>query len=338
MKILLAGGAGYIGSLLAPQLKEEGYEVDVIDLLWFGNFLPKDIPVTKRDIYSLQVEDLKGYDQIVFLGGLSNDPMAEYCPAKNFVYNSAMPAYLAYQARLAGVRRLVYASSCSVYGYTVNQLYDEDSPVSSTAPYGISKLQGERGVIQAVTDKFSVICLRKGTVCGWSPRMRFDLIVNTMYKSAMQTGVITVNNPSIWRPLLDIRDAVSAYKRAIQADYSISGVFNAASENTTVGQVADMVRDEMSLLTGKKIRINIHHKEDYRNYKVTSERAKTILGFQPRYTMLDTVRNVHEHRDRYGDFDNPIYSNIRTFHQLEEKNELLLPRNGQKGEKEKVRV
>src|SRR5207302_6643158 len=120
----------------------------------------------------LTVEDLAGYDQVVFLAGLSNDPMAEYAPSKNFIYNAAAPAYLAYIAKKADVKRYIYASSCSVYGYTDNELFDETKPVSSSYPYGISKLQGEQAVMNLVGDKFSVIALRKGTASGFSPRMR----------------------------------------------------------------------------------------------------------------------------------------------------------------------
>ena len=134
MKILLAGGAGYIGSKLAPELMEYGYEVEVIDLLWFGNHLPKEIKVIQKDLFDCDYEEFQGYDQIIFLGGLSNDPMAEYSPAKNFIYNAALPAYLAFQAKKAGVKRYIYASSCSIYGYTVNQLYDEDAPVICNYP------------------------------------------------------------------------------------------------------------------------------------------------------------------------------------------------------------
>lgn len=252
MRILLAGGAGYIGSMLAPELAEYGYEVDVIDLLWFGNHLPKDIKVVQKDLFDCSVEELAGYEQIIFLGGLSNDPMAEYSPAKNFIYNAALPAFLAFQAKKAGVRRYIYASSCSIYGYTVNQLYDENAPATCSYPYGISKLQGEQGVFQFQDSKFSVIALRQGTVSGHSPRMRMDLIVNTMFKTAMIEGKVTINNASIWRPVYDIRDSVSAFLRAVQADYSISGVFNVASGNFTVGQVGDLVKHEIEKLSGKK--------------------------------------------------------------------------------------
>ena len=130
-------------------------------------------------------------------------------------------------------------------------------------------------------DSFSVIALRKGTICGYSPRMRFDLIVNTMYKACVQDARIVVNNASLWRPILDMRDAVSAYLRAIQADYSVSGVFNVASDNYTVGQMGDMVKEQMERLLDRRIDIEIKHIEDFRNYKVEIGRARTVLGFEP---------------------------------------------------------
>src|SRR5262249_49751817 len=144
------------------------------------------------------------------LAGLSNDPMAEYSPWQNFIDNAASPAYLAYTAKRAGVRRFIFGSSCSVYGHAVNKLYDEESPAACSYPYGISKLQGEVGCLQLADDSFSVIALRKGTVCGYSPRMRLDLVINTMFKCALQDGAVVVNNPSIWRPILTIQDATAA--------------------------------------------------------------------------------------------------------------------------------
>lgn len=316
MKILVAGGAGYIGSVLTPLLLEHGYEADVVDLLWFGSHLPDGVRVERRDLFQLTDEDLRGYEQVVFLAGLSNDPMAEFDPAMNFIQNGALPTYLAFQAKRAGARRFIYASSCSVYGYTVNQLYDEDAPVTCGYPYGVSKLAGERGVLQLQDDTFSTIALRQGTVNGYSPRMRFDLIVNTMFKCALQDGVIVVNNPSIWRPLIDVRDTAGAFLRAVQADYAISGVFNVAYDNFTVGLVADLVKDEIESLTGTKAQVEIRNVQDYRNYKVSCERAKTCLGFRPKYAITDTVREMFRHREAYGDFSNDAYYNIRVFQKL----------------------
>src|SRR5437899_5687886 len=134
MRLLIAGGAGYVGSVLIPKLLDRGYQVDVVDLFWFGNELPPETGALQKDIFNLSVKDLEPYDQVIFLAGLSNDPMAEFSPSKNFIFNAAAPAYLAYTAKKAKVKRYVYASSCSVYGYTENELYDESRPVSSTYP------------------------------------------------------------------------------------------------------------------------------------------------------------------------------------------------------------
>jgi nucleoside-diphosphate-sugar epimerase len=317
MRLLVAGGAGYVGSVLIPKLLDRGYRVDVVDLFWFGNHLPEQIGILKKDIFHLTAEDLRTYDQVIFLAGLSNDPMAEYSPSKNFIFNASAPAYLAYIAKAAGVKRCIYASSCSVYGYTENELFDETRPVSSSYPYGISKLQGEQAVMQMVDPNFSVISLRKGTVSGYSPRMRFDLIVNTMFRSAMKDGVININNPSIWRPLLSIEDAATAYIRAIEANPQLSGIFNIASGNYTVGEVGDMVRAAIEERLGLRPRVHIHHIQDFRNYKVSTQKAATVLSFHPDDDVKAIVRHLIDNMDKCSDWDNPLYSNIAAFKQLE---------------------
>ncbi len=322
MKILVAGGAGYLGSVLIPKLLERGYKVDVVDLFWFGNHLPKEVGVLKKDIFQLSAEDLAAYEQVVFLAGLSNDPMAEYSPSKNFIFNAAAPAYLAYIAKIAKVRRYVYASSCSVYGYTVNELFDETRPVSSTYPYGISKLQGEQAVLQFVSDDFSVISLRKGTICGYSPRMRLDLIINTMFKTAIKDRTITVNNPAIWRPILSIEDAATAYIRAIESSYGISGIFNLASGNYTVGEVGDLIKGALEERLDIRIKLVIKHIQDFRNYKVSTEKAANVLSFHPTGTVRSIVDNLIDNMSKFDDWDNPAYANIQCFKEIEKKLEI----------------
>ncbi len=319
MRILVAGGAGYIGSCLTPKLLEHGYEVDVVDLFWFGNHLPSEVNIVHRDLFDLEIEDLRKYDQVIFLAGLSNDPMAEFSPAKNFVYNAAAPAYLSYIAKQAKVRRFIYASSCSVYGFTENEVFNEDHPVSSSYPYGISKLQGEQAVLLLADKDFSVIALRKGTVSGYSPRMRYDLIVNTMFKCAMKEGVIRVNNPSIWRPVLSTQDTVMAYLRAVEASEHVSGIFNIAYGNHTVGEVADLVVLTLERELGKKVALDICHNRDVRNYKVSIERAKNVLSFHPHNGVEAIVRNLIENMHLCQDWDNPAYYNIQVFKQLDEQ-------------------
>jgi nucleoside-diphosphate-sugar epimerase len=127
---------------------------------------------------------------------------------------------------------------------------------------------------------------------------------------------VVVNNASIWRPILDIRDAASAYLRAIQADYSISGVYNVSSGNYTVGQVGDMVKNKVETLTGRKIGIEIKQIQDFRNYKVNAEKASTYLGFQPRYSVDDIVDDLYAHRDQFGNYSEDRYYNVRVFSKM----------------------
>lgn len=322
MKLLIAGGAGYLGSVLIPRLLDRGYKVDVVDLFWFGNHLPKQVGVLNKDIFHLSVEDLEPYDQVIFLAGLSNDPMAEFSPSKNFIFNAAAPAYLAYTAKNAKVKRYIYASSCSVYGYTENELYDETRPVSSNYPYGISKLQGEQAATQLADENFSVIALRKGTVSGYSPRMRFDLIINTMFKSAVRERSITVNNPSIWRPILSIEDAATAYIRAVEANSKLSGIFNIASGNYTVGEVADLVKAAVEERLNLRVNLNIKHIQDFRNYKVSIAKASNVLSFHPAEDVRSIVGSLVDNMDKFQDWDNPMYSNIQAFKKLESEIEV----------------
>jgi nucleoside-diphosphate-sugar epimerase len=322
MKILIAGGAGYVGSVLVPKLLDRGYEVDVLDLFWFGNHLPSQTGIIHKDIFDINVQDLERYQQVVFLAGLSNDPMAEYSPSQNFIFNAAAPAYLAYIAKKANVKRYVYASSCSVYGYTDNEWFDETRTVCSFNQYGISKLQGEQAVMNLVDDNFSVISLRKGTISGYSPRMRLDLIVNTMFKNGVRNREITVNNPSIWRPILSMEDATNAYIRAIEASERLSGTFNVASGNYTVGEVGDLVKVAIEEQLGIRVHLTIHHKKDFRNYKVSIQKAETTLSFHPNYDVKSIVKNLIEHMDEFQDWDNPQYYNIETLKLLSAGNGL----------------
>ncbi len=318
-KILLAGGAGYIGTELCKRLLKLDYKVTVVDDLWFGNNLDSKVELIKKDLFQVSNTELKGLDTVIFLAGVSNDPMAEFSPSENFIQNAACPAYLAYESKRAGVKRFIYASSCSVYGYTVDELYDESAPTTCGYPYGISKLQGENGVMQLVDKNFSGISLRQGTVCGYSDRMRFDLVVNTMFKNAITIGEITVNNPSIWRPIYHIQDACSAFIRAIQAPENISGIFNVASDNYTLGQIGDIVSAEMSRNLKKEIKMHINDMQDFRNYKVSTTHAKNTLGFTPVYGIKDIINQLFEKMGSFNNFDDDKYYNIRVFESLGKK-------------------
>jgi nucleoside-diphosphate-sugar epimerase len=129
--------------------------------------------------------------------------------------------------------------------------------------------------------------------------------------------MITVNNPNIWRPVYDLRDCVEAYVRAIQADESVSGVFNVCSGDFTVGAVADLVKDEVETLSGRQIKIEVKNIPDFRNYRVSIDKARAELGFDPQFSIKDMVADLYAHREQYGDFDKDEYYNIRVFKKLE---------------------
>ncbi len=321
-KILIGGGAGYIGSALVPSLMAEGYEVEVIDLLWFGNYLPKAVKVIQKDLLDCTIDDFSGVNTCIFLGGLSTDAMAEHSPSKNFIMNGALPAYLAFLAKEAGVKRFIYASSSSIYGNTKGNFYQETSQTVSKYPYAISKLQGENGVMNLADENFSVVALRQGTVSGFSPRMRMDLVVNAMFKTVMLENKIIVNNPEIWRPLYALKDCVEVYKRVIGLPMTVSGIFNVASKNYQVGEIGQKVKTVMEKLVGKKIELETKYFIDERNYAMDIKKAELVLGIKPQFFVEDIVQDLFDNRELIGDLNKDDYYNIRMFQKIVKREEL----------------
>jgi nucleoside-diphosphate-sugar epimerase len=316
MKILLAGGCGYVGTMLYNHLKEK-HDITIVDLQWFGNHTDCD-KVIKKNIFDLKQEDVTGFDTVVFIAGLSNDPMADFSPSENFIQNSACPSYLAYISKKAGVKKFVYASSCSVYGFSDDRFSTEEDPTFTQHPYGISKLQGERGVLQIADNNFKVIALRKGTVCGYSPRMRLDLVLNIMFKCALTTKEITVNNPEIWRPILSIQDAVQAYTNAIEIE-APSGTYNICSSNYQIKELAQIVKEEVEKAYPEKtININSLNVQDVRNYKVSCGKAEKFLNFNPQFKTEHIIKDLIKNYNNFSNFDNNIYYNINTFKNIVE--------------------
>ena len=314
--ILIVGGAGYIGTRLSNHLFDLGYKVHVIDNFWFGDKLNPSISKEKKSLWNIKPAELTSYDAVMFLAGLSNDPMAMFRPDLNFIENSSAPMYLAFIAKEAGVKRFVCASSCSVYGFTKNKTLNESSLVKPAYAYGISKLQCERGLETLEDDNFKPIIFRKGTVGGWSPKMRYDLVVNTMLKSAFTTQKIVVNNPKIWRPLIDIRDVIQGYQKALEADLNVSGVYNLSGGNMTIGQLGEAIYEELRN-RGYVVDLVINENNDVRNYKVTTEKIEDELGFKSQFTPLDSLAEILDNMDPLSyNFDSDEYSNITTFQKV----------------------
>lgn len=314
-KILVAGGAGYVGTRFCNEYCNI-YDITVVDLFWFGDQLNNKIKKIKSDIISLTVKDVEGFDAVIFLGGLSNDPMAGYQPDLNFIGNSSVPTYLAFISKQAGVKRFICASSCSVYGFTDNQILNELDTVKPSYPYGISKLQCEVGINTLEDSTFKPILFRKGTVGGYSERMRYDLVVNTMVMSGISKGKIIVNNKDLWRPLIDIRDVINGYKLAIEADDSVSGVFNLSGFNYTIGELGQIVTTEL-VKRGYLVELELQTNPDVRNYKVSTNKIENKLGYKAKYTPADTVNELFNQIDFSNyDFSKDIYYNINIFKKI----------------------
>jgi nucleoside-diphosphate-sugar epimerase len=312
MRVLVTGGAGYIGSVLVPALLERGYEARVVDTALFGTaHLPEAAEVVVGDILSFDDQWLDGVEAVIHLAGISNDPMAELCPSVNYLVNAAGTAIVAQRAKKAGISRFVFASTCSVYGSTNGDELDEDHPASPCFPYAISKLMGERALFCLADDGFRPIILRKGTVGGWSPRMRYDLVANTMVKTALTQRRIVVHNPALWRPLIDIKDVASAYVRALDAHPSLTGVFNIAYDNFTIGRLADEVAATLRVYA-VNVPIEILRRQDLRNYRVSTQRAHDVLDFRATVSMEQSIELMVRHalEGDATDFDNPIYTNV----------------------------
>lgn len=315
-KILIVGGAGYIGTRLSNFLSEKGYNISVVDNFWFGDYLNKNISKIKKSLWDIKPEELEGMDAVLFLAGLSNDPMAMFRPDLNFIENSSAPVYLGFIAKQAGVKRFICASSCSVYGYTKNKTLNENSLIKPSYAYGISKLQCEQGITTLEDDNFRPILFRKGTVGGWSPKMRYDLVVNTMLKSALTSGQILVNNPKLWRPLIDIRDVIQGYEKAIEADLDITGVFNLSGVNLTIGELGKQIHTSL-INRGFDVKLVMNNNPDVRNYKVSTSKIEDELGYKAQYNPLDSLNEILSNIDPLTyDFNNEIYYNINVFKKI----------------------
>lgn len=335
--ILVVGGAGYLGCVLVEELLARGYAVTVFDRLFFGDRGLQPV----RDRIRLVAGDMRKPPATVFenvaalinLGGLSNDPTAEYNPEANYQMNTVATRTLAEMAKRCGVKRYIYASSCSVYDIGVidedrDVLLTEEAEVQPKAAYGISKLAGERGLLDLMDENFSPVILRMGTLFGFSPRMRFDLVVNTFVKDALLKGYLTLHYAGqMWRPLCDVRDAARAYVVALEApDRVVKGqVFNVVAGNFRISELALRVRDGLARCG---VQADLKCQFEYtgiRNYRVSGKKALTLLNFKPEITVQESVQHMVEKIREHGylDFDNDRYYNIRWMKTLEEAKRII---------------
>ncbi|MDI6704485.1 MAG: SDR family oxidoreductase [bacterium] len=337
MKALVVGGAGYVGSVLVEELLERGYAVKVFDRLYYGDGgldkVRERVELVVGDMRNMDSSVLDEVDAVINLGGLSNDPTAEYNPKANYEMNTVATESLAKFCKEVGVKRYIFASSCSIYdvgveAYEKDVILDETSEVAPKAAYSSSKYEAERRLLSMMDENFCPVILRYGTIYGFSPRMRYDLVVNTFLKDVLSKGYMEIYyGGEMWRPLVDVQDAARAYIACLEADEEkVKGeVFNVVYANFRISELALRVREAL-----REIGIEAEIKVDYgykgvRSYRVSGKKIERILGYRPIVSVEESVKNmVNKIKEyEYTDFDNPKYYNIKWMKLLEEADEII---------------
>jgi nucleoside-diphosphate-sugar epimerase len=330
--VLVTGGAGYIGCQLVPTLLESGYRVRVFDVMFYGDAgldrVRDRVEVVEGDIRSVPANLLDGVSAIINLAGLSTEPAAEYRPEANQEINFRAAVDLARVAKEKNVRRFIQASSGSIYDVGAGHpekdiMHTEDSPVAPFRIYSITKREAEKQILVMADDSFTPVVLRKGSVYGYSPRMRFDLVVNAFVLNALQTGSLVLHNGGeTWRPLLSIQDAAAAYKLMLDAPADkVSGeIFNVTNGNYRISELALRVRNKLGELN---IPCELQPDYNYRNLRSCQASGQKIaqqLAFTPKVTVEETVEDLVQkiRTGAFHDVTDPVFHNIRWLDLLEE--------------------
>lgn len=299
-KILVTGGAGYLGSVLVPILLSRGYRVKVFDRFFFGReplngvVGNKSLQLITGDVRFIKENMLEGVEAIIDLAALSNDALGELNPEITLDINFRSRVRLVDKAKKAGVRKYILASSCSVYGF-YNGLLDENSTTSPKTTYAKASLLAEKGVLKRCNDNFSVTVLRLGTLFGVSPRMRFDVVVNSMALSLFKKGNIIVYGGAQWRPLVHVSDAAYAFLLSLEADkkYVSGEIFNIGATSQSV-QIYTLAKKILREISPRADLLHMDTTHDTRSYKVSCEKIKKILNYKTSITPVSGVREVYQ--------------------------------------------
>lgn len=321
MRILVTGNLGYVGSLLGPLLVSRGHQVHGLDAdLYracdFGPPAPR-VPTRVKDIRDIERVDLEGMDAVIHLAGLSNDPLGDLDPALTEAINYAATVRLAELTRAAGISRLVFASSCSIYGAAAEQWVNEDSPSRPLTHYARSKLAAERDLLSLTDACFLPICLRAGTVYGLTSRIRFDLVLNNLVAWAQCTGRVRLKSDGrAWRPLLHVADMAAAFAAAVEAPRAaLDGqVLNLGrtSDNVRALELARMVARDVP---GSRLELAEDAGCDPRSYRVSCDAlTRALPGLRFEWEIPAGIRQLIEGYRRVGlaadDFEGPRYQRI----------------------------
>jgi nucleoside-diphosphate-sugar epimerase len=330
--ILVAGGAGYIGCVLVPKLLERGYRVRVLDRLFFGEDglagVRDRVEVMVADVREPPAEALEGIDGVINLSGLSNDPTAEFNPEANWQMNAIATETLARGCLERGIERYVFASSCSLYDGLPPGMHSEAAEIKPRAAYATSKRYAEEKLIALAADGLCPVMLRNGTVYGWSPRMRFDLVVNTFVKDALLAGSLKLHGGGwVWRPLVDICDCADAMIAAYEASAELvrGEIFNVVHSNYQIRELAMIVAGSVQL-AGRPVRLEEAPAPPLvRDYECANAKLSTALGFIPRRSVLEAVSDllVRVQDNDLSSLTDPRCYNIRWLELLTEVKPLL---------------
>jgi nucleoside-diphosphate-sugar epimerase len=308
VRVLVTGGCGYVGTVLTGALlARTPHEVVVLDTMWFGNRVPPHprLTVLTGDVRRIDEVDLAGYDSIIHLANIANDPSVELNPYASWEVNVLAGMRLIDRAARQGVTQFIYASSASVYGVKSETRVTEELELLPLSEYNKTKMVAER-VVLSYADSMVTTIIRPATVCGYSPRMRLDVVVNMLTMQALTKGVVTVLGGDQTRPNIHIDDLVDLYLFALEA--RLAGVYNAGFENLSVLEIAEAITCQVSAA------IEIKPSDDPRSYSQCSDKL-LATGFGPKKNVEMAVREIAE-ASRDGRLkDEPICYNVRWMRQ-----------------------